>query len=144
MMIGSIGHDFIDVGDAIGSPTVGFQRSHTNVFESCAVAMGLNLSLLFCEFISWCKRDPLQKFKRSICTLHGETCGTTGQEMRQKVSLRRIGAIDRVCRNATIDTGLTEKVLRKRNHKEESSLIGVLLKGSPSVLYGGGGRRVTS
>jgi hypothetical protein len=96
MRIGSVGHNLIDVGDAIRSSTKRSKRSHLNLFESGAITMGC---------------DPLQKFQRGVRAFHGETHGTARQKMRQKVSLRRIGAIDRVGRRATIDTGLTEKVL---------------------------------
>jgi hypothetical protein len=96
MVIGTVGHDLIDVGDAIRSSPIGSKRGHLNLFESGAITMGC---------------DPLQKFQRGIRAFHGETHGTTRQDMRQKVSLCRIGAIHRVGRRATIDTGLTEKVL---------------------------------
>jgi hypothetical protein len=96
MMIGSVGHDLIDVGDAIRSSTIRSKRGYLNLFESGAITMGC---------------DPLQKFQRGIRAFHGETHRTAGQEMRQKVSFCRIGAINRVGRRATIDTGLTEKVL---------------------------------
>jgi len=132
-MIGTICHDLIDMCDAVGSSSIGFQRRHTNVFQSVAITIGLNLSL-FCGV--YCHKGyPIQKFQRSVRALHGLT-HEAARERGKKISFCRIDAIDCVGRVTTIKTGLPKQslCLFKGDHEEKPLLIGVLLKGSPSVL----------
>ena len=63
MVIGTVGHDLIDVGDAIRSSPIGSKRGHLNLFEAGAITMGC---------------DPLQKFQRGIRAFHSETHRTAG------------------------------------------------------------------